>query len=377
MENPQGKFPAEFNTYQEVMPNDLVMCLFDIDETPRCVGLSAVPGMITGAYTVLEPRASVVPEFIYKYYLAVDHQKHLRPWYTGLRKVVTRDRFMGIRAPLPPLDEQRAIADFLDAMDERVNRFTDARRRMIALLEEQKQAIINQSVTKGLDPDVPMKPSGIEWLGDVPAHWTTASLGQRYFVQLGKMLDAKQITGAHLIPYLRNADVQWDCINTENLPQMDIMQEEYERYLVSRDDLLVCEGGEVGRSAIWQHDAKVGFQKALHRVRPRSIDRDTTRFFYFVMLATAQLGIFASRGNENTFSHLTGEAFRAYRFAFPPLDEQFQIVGHLRAISSKLDSTKSKALKEIDLVQEYRTRLISDVVTGKLDVRGVGGVGLP
>lgn len=94
---------------------------------------------------------------------------------------------------LPPLDEQRAIADFLDAMDERIIRFIDARRRMIELLEEQKQAIINQAVTKGLDPDIPMKPSGVDWLGDIPAHWEVSPLG-RLVDLLGGMTPSKNNT---------------------------------------------------------------------------------------------------------------------------------------------------------------------------------------
>ena len=87
------------------------------------------------------------------------------------QKRIPTDFLANFELPLPPLDEQRTIADFLDAMDERITRFIDARRRMIALLEEQKQAIINQAVTRGLDPDVPLRPSGIDWLGDIPAHW--------------------------------------------------------------------------------------------------------------------------------------------------------------------------------------------------------------
>ena len=95
-----------------------------------------------------------------------------------------------------------------------------------------------------------MKPSGIEWLGDVPKHWTTPAIYMRYSSELGKMLDSAKITGYHLILYMRNVDVQWGSINFDDLPYMDIHEDDYQRYIVKSGDLLVCEGGEVGRAAI-------------------------------------------------------------------------------------------------------------------------------
>ena len=130
-------------------------------------------------------------------------------------------------------------------------------------LNEQKQAIIRRAVTRGLDPNVKLKHSGIPWLGDVPEGWDVAALRHRYNQCLGKMLDTKRITGAHLLPYLRNTDVQWEKINVGNLPTMDISPDEYDRYTVAPGDLLVCEGGEVGRAAIWVGQIeRCAFQKA-------------------------------------------------------------------------------------------------------------------
>lgn len=237
------------------------------------------------------------------------------------------------------------------------------------MLEEHKQAIIQRAITRGLDPNVRLKPSGVGWLGDVPGEWQVVALRHRYSQCLGKMLDSKNITGHHLLPYLRNTDVQWDCINVEDLPRMDIAFDEYERYTVKEGDLLVCEGGEVGRCAIWSRAGGiVGFQKALHRLRPTGGKRDEPRFLYYALRAACLSDAF-SDGHVSTIPHLTGEKLRAQRFAFPPAADQRAIVVALDTISVRVDEAALKTRRQIALLREYRTRLIADVVTGKLDVR--------
>jgi type I restriction enzyme S subunit len=183
------------------------------------------------------------------------------------------------------------------------------------------------------------------------------------------MLDAKRIAGTHLLPYLRNTDVQWDRINVDSLPTMDIAPAEYDRYTVKTGDLLVCEGGEVGRCAIWNNQLDIcGFQKALHRLRPVRSGRDLPRFMYYSLRAAAKSNAF-SDGHVSTIAHLTGDKLRAHPFPFPPLAEQTAIVRALDGRVSRLESAVTLAQREIVLLREYRTSLIADVVTGRVDVR--------
>ena len=122
-------------------------------------------------------------------------------------------------------------------------------------------------MVRDLQPYPDTKDSGLEWIGRMPAHWSVTALRNRYQQCLGKMLDTKRITGEHSVPYLRNTDVQWDHVNVSDLPRMDIYPKELERYTLRRGDLIVCEGGEVGRCSIWQGGLDIcGFQKALHRL---------------------------------------------------------------------------------------------------------------
>lgn len=287
---------------------------------------------------------------------------------TGIQNLDGR-AYLGQPVSFPLRPEQAAIARFLDHVDSRIQRFIAVKERLIELLEEEKQAIIHRAVTRGLDPNAPLKPSGVDWLGEIPEHWDIVPLRLRYSVKLGKMLDAKRITGVSLLSYLRNTDVQWDRINTDDLPEMDISPEERERYTVRPGDLLVCEGGEVGRAAIWGCSCIVGYQKALHRLRPCRPERDSPRFLYYVLRAMALRGIFKADGSESTIAHLTAEKLRRHRFPFPPSLEQRSIAETLDRELERREIVAATAGAHIALLREYRTRLISDVVTGKLDVR--------
>mgnify|MGYP005839353805 CR=1 FL=1 len=323
-----------------------------------------------------------------------------------------------VTVPAPPSGEQQAIADVLDQETAKIDALVEKKKRLIELLQEKRTALITHAVTKGLpaaparahladgeaaqaglDPKVPMKDSlsacgnaqaggtclrqakrgkQVEWLGHLPArgaqagipeHWDVPPLYARYEVNLGKMLDSKRITGEHLLPYLRNVDVQWDFVAVDDLPEMDVFPYEHERYTLRAGDLLVCEGGEVGRTAVWRGELPVcAYQKAVHRLRPRS-KADHPRFLFYVMRAAASMGIFLARGNPNTIPHLTGEQLRKYRFAFPPEREQRKIIDHLDCETAKIDALIAKIGEAIERLKEYRTALISAAVTGKIDVR--------
>jgi type I restriction enzyme S subunit len=145
MESGKGKFPAEFDTYQVVEPDDIVFCLFDIDETPRTVGISSDFGMITGAYTVAKTLPVADPRFIYYYYFSIDLRKGLRPFYTGLRKVVRPETFLNIELPLPPLSEQANICNFLDHETGKIDGLIAEQEKLIELLKEKRQALALQA----------------------------------------------------------------------------------------------------------------------------------------------------------------------------------------------------------------------------------------
>lgn len=148
LESGKGKFPKDFDTYQFVRKGELVFCLFDIDETPRTVGLVDTEGMLTGAYTALKVNTEIaLPEYIYNYYLCVDNIKALKPYYSGLRKTVRADKFLQIYIPLPPLDEQRAIVSYIEEKCQKIDSLTTELQSEIDYLKEYKQRLIADCVT--------------------------------------------------------------------------------------------------------------------------------------------------------------------------------------------------------------------------------------
>lgn len=152
VESGKGKFPKDFETYKVVEPGELVFCLFDIDETPRTVGLSNNYGMITGAYDVFKVKDSIVnPSYVYAFYLVVDNIKALRPYYSGLRKVVKHNRFMQIGFPLPPIEEQNAIVDYISSKTCKIDSMIEALKQEIERLTEYKQRLISDVVTGQID----------------------------------------------------------------------------------------------------------------------------------------------------------------------------------------------------------------------------------
>lgn len=148
IESGKGKFPKDFEKYKEVIPGNIVFCLFDIDETPRTVGLSSHRGMITGAYDVFSINNDIIDSrYLYHYFIAVDNIKALRPYYTGLRKVVQMASFLGIQIPMPPLDEQRAIVEYIERKNKAIDDMIANLRAEIDFLTEYKQRLIADAVT--------------------------------------------------------------------------------------------------------------------------------------------------------------------------------------------------------------------------------------
>ncbi|MCK5943359.1 MAG: restriction endonuclease subunit S, partial [Planctomycetes bacterium] len=206
--------------------------------------------------------------------------------------------------------------------------------------------------------------SGVEWLGEVPAHWYVAPLASRFDVQLGKMLDTSRVTGDHLRPYLRAFDVQWGRVNTLDLPQMDFDEGDRVKFALRCGDLLVNEGGTPGRAAIWDGQlAECYYQKALHRLRPKSNSGATSCFLYRVFEWAVAKGVFAAASNSATIEHLPAEKLRRHRFAFPPLTEQLAISTFLDRETTKIDALVAEQRRLVELLKEKRQAVIAHAVT--------------
>ena len=211
------------------------------------------------------------------------------------------------------------------------------------------------------------KPSGVEWLGDVPAHWEVAAVKRHFYIQLGKMLQNTPNSPADTeVPYLKAQHVQWFQVVTADVPTMWANQHEKHKFGTKPGDLLVCEGGEGGRCAIVRQQIdNCIIQNALHRVRPRG--QNLNAFLQYVMRTVTVVGWFDVLNDKATIAHFTKEKFDALKIPSPTLAEQLSIAAFLDRETAKIDALISKNERLIELLQEKRTVLISHTVTKGLD----------
>ncbi|EGR1556617.1 restriction endonuclease subunit S [Vibrio parahaemolyticus] len=361
----EGKIPESFDTYQEVEKNDLVFCLFDMDETPRTVGLSALDGMITGAYNVYGCLDKCYPAYASYYFLHIDKFKGLRPFYTGLRKVVRSETFDNIEIPCPPYEEQTQIANFLDHETAKIDTLIEKQQQLIKLLKEKRQAVISHAVTKGLNPQAPMKDSGVEWLGEVPEHWAVMKFNHCAQIRNG-LVDPKGTKYRDMVLYAPNhiEKATGKVLYRETASEQGADSNKY-----------LCYQGEVIYSKIRPALAKVAIcteELALCSadMYPIScINGLTNEWLYWFMLSDSFTKAVVLDSDRVAMPKVNRESLGDYKIPFPTESEQSDISSHIKAQTQKLDVLEAKANNAIKLMQERRTALISAAVTGKIDVR--------
>lgn len=367
----EGLQPERFDTYQVLRENELVFKLIDLAnvKTSR-VGLSPYTGIVSPAYIVLSNK-SKDNRFFYYFFMSMYYNEIFNNLGdNGVRSSLNAQDLLDVPMVSIPVETQSRIADFLDEKCGEIDRYIEKQQKIIEKLKAYKQAVITEAVTKGLDPTVPMKDSGIEWIGEIPEHWCIHKLCWDYSSMLGKMLDAKRANGDNMHPYIKNADVQWDEINTDNLDEMNFEETELERYSIRPGDLMICEGGEIGKCAIIPDDFPQGvfYQKALHRVRQRISTKGCIRFLFYLMFCMAKNNCFGTSPEKATIAHLPGDALNQLRLPYPPTDEQRGITLHLDNKCAEIDETISKTQMTIDKLAEYKKSLIYEAVTGKIEV---------
>jgi type I restriction enzyme S subunit len=340
------------------------------------VGVAPVNGLISPAYVVARPFAETEPRY-YAYLFRTDaYKREVNKFSRGIvsdRNRLYWDEFKQMPSVFPPMEEQRRIADFLDAHGRLTARLIRNKRRLIGLLNEQKQAIINRAVTRGLNLHAPMKPTGVDWMPEVPMHWDVRMLSR---------LAAKLQTG----PFgsqLHQADYVEDgvpVINPMHLIDGSIRPDrettvnaQTAKRLVRHElvpgEIVIARRGELGRCAlVREFDGPMLCGTGCMTLRlSEGIPR-----FYFEFLSSASVRRFLDeRSIGATMQNLNPSIIGSIQTVVPPENEQEAIIRAIEDTNSTFASLESKAQDEIRLVREYRERLIADVVIGKLDVRHV------
>lgn len=363
--NGKGKFSSDMGTSQEVRKGDLVFCLFDVPETPRTVGLSSYDGMITGAYTVFECSDSLLARYLDCYYRAMDDRKLLSPLYSGLRNTIPPTRFLGTKTPLPPTSEQAAIVHFLDHATHRLDKAIRAKRKTIALLNEQKQAIIHRAVTRGLDPDVKLKDSGIPWLGQIPAHWELRRFKFIASINSGQV-DPKKASFKNL-PLIAPNHIKSGTGVLLSQQTADEQGADSGKYLVRHGQVIYSKiRPNLRKATIAPFDCLCSAD--MYPITAKA-DVLSAEFLLTLLLSQPFTKFAVDCSMRVAMPKINREALANCLLWFPCLDEQSKILEFIRKESVPFENTNQRLEREIDLLREYRTRLIADVVTGKLDVR--------
>lgn len=365
----------DLSNYQAVDPGDFV--LNNQQAWRGSVGVSDYLGIVSPAYLVL----ALSNRYSTRYANLLFRDQSMVSQYLICSKgvgTIQRNLYwphlkrVGVVVPPPP--EQAAIVRFLDWANGRLERAIRAKRQVIALLNEQKQAIIHRAVTRGLDPSVPLKPSGIPWLGDIPQHWEVRPLKAVCEIQSGLTLGkdyAGQITDEY--PYLRVANVQAGHANLSVVKTVRVPKGEALRSTLHEGDVLMTEGGDpdkLGRGCVW--DAQVApclHQNHVFAVRPNQAHLEP-HFLSALMGAPYARAYFESTAKQTTNLASTNKTkIGQFVTLLPKVNEQRRILTAINEETRPVSTAIFRLEREIDLLREYRTRLVADVVTGKLDVR--------
>ena len=264
------------------------------------------------------------------------------------------------RLSLPPLPEQKKIAHILST----VQRTIEAQERIIQITTELKKAFMHKLFTEGLRNE-PQKQTEI---GPVPESWELLPISDLFETQLGKMLSQKAKVGDSPKPYLRNKNIQWGRIDTDDLLTMDFNEREAEKFLLWSGDLLICEGGEVGRAAVWHGSiTECYYQKALHRLRPKSTKITNEYMALWMMFAFLLTNTYGVTGTRTTIAHLPEIKLKPLLVPIPSREERDELVRSINSIEQKIETHRGK----LNSLQDLFRTLLNELMTAKTRVNGI------
>ncbi len=357
-----GKMPTSFDGYQRLEAGNLLMCLFDIDVTPRCVGLIKQAGVSSPAYSQFVLRKGADAAYYCYYYTMLDNDKTLLHLAKNLRHSLTEDQLGAIPVIVPPIEEQQRIADFLDTKCAEIDALTADIQTQIDTLEQYKRSVITETVTKGLNPDAEMKDSGIEWVGEIPAHWLVHPVYYYYGERKNKNYLGKE---DNLLSLSYGRVVRKD-INTSD----GLLPESFNTYnIVETGDIII-------RPTDLQNDKRslrTGLVKEHGIITSAYIDlcpikQVDSRYFYFLLHAYDVMKVFYNMGN-GVRQGLNYSEFSRLMVFDPPYEEQVAIADYLETKVIEVDAIIERKKEQMSVLDAYKRSMIFEYVTGKKEVR--------
>ena len=367
-----GLLPESFETYQLVRPGDIVFRLTDLQNDKRSLRTAIVTetGIITSAYLAMVP-TDIHPSYASHLLRSYDTTKVFYSMGGGLRQSMKFSDIKRMPLLVPPTDEQLAIATFLDHETAKIDALVEEQKRLIELLKEKRQAVISRAVTEGLNPNAPMQDSGVEWLGEVPAHWAVSSI---------KHIVATPVTdGPHETPNFPDEGIPFVSAEAVSSGVLDfekkrgyISVEDHQRYSLKyrprRGDIyMIKSGATTGVTAIVETDDDFNIWSPLAVIR---CDKSCDPYFFLNFLRSKNfLEAVTLNWSFGTQQNIGMGVIENLAVPVPPLAEQLHIAAMLGSVTGRIDALTQEAEETMNLLQERRTALISAAVTGKIDVR--------
>ena len=357
----------------EVFEGDLIISRLNNPIGRACIVPNLNSRIVTSVDNVIyRPDSNLNKRFLLHLFSSKEYFEHTELISRGATmQRISRGMLGNLKIPLPDIEEQTAIANYLDYKTTQIDDLIAKKERLIQLLEEERTAIINQAVTKGLDPTVPMKDSGIEWLGEIPAHW--------FLVPVKRVIEVRD--GTHDTPeYVQNELISYPLITSKDFDGEEInfsnakMISESDHKAISKrsgvksgDVLMSMIGGNIGKSLIIGNRDNFSIKNvALFMTRDNVFLAKYLRYYFDSGLLSKQIEL-KSRGGAQGFLSL-GDIRNLIFFKFDS-EELKIIIDYLDKKTTETSNVISKTQHEIELLKEYKTALISEVVTGKVDVR--------
>ena len=365
-----GKMPTSFDGYQYVEPNDLLLCLFDIDVTPRCVGVVKDYGVTSPAYSRFVMHDGYYNVY-YDYLLrAIDDDKVFVHLSKNLRSSLTESDFGVIKTCVPSLAEQKRIVTFLDAQCAEIDAVLEKTRASIEEYKKLKQAVITQAVTKGIRGDRPMKDSGIEWIGDIPAEWEI----RKIFRAINKVGDIDHYMPDSVddgIPYLMTGDLQEKLsdVNLKRCKKVSFQDCEMlsSKIRVSKGDVIFARYATIGTVCFVDTEDNILVSYACLIIKPNS-SLLYGEFLFYYLKSTAFLEEIKQYIKANTQANVGLDSVSKAKIALPSVHEQQKIVEYLRDKCKKIDALIAKKQQYLTEIENYKKSLIYEYVTGKKEV---------
>ena len=289
-------------------------------------------------------------------------------------KRISRTNLGNIVMPLPPIQQQHRIADYLDRKCSQIDAIIARQQEVIEKLKAYKLSVITEAVTKSLNPNVPMKDSGVEWIGEIPVHWTIGQLKHYASLRAGLTLGKKYPPNSKLVevPYLRVANVQGDYVKLDDIADVSVLPEEIEKYSLHKNELLMTEGGDrdkLGRGCIWNGE----IQPCLHQNHVFAVTTDTSKlrieFLNYVTSSNVARVYFDYTAKKTTnLASTNSTVILQFKLPIPPIKEQDSVVSYLETKCTEIDRCLSNTELIISKLQNYKKSLIYEVVTGKKEV---------